>query len=166
MVNQSAAILTAVLVIATFAAGAWAITQLAPDARVAIHFDSLGRPNGFAAPSRALMLIPLVALALWGVFAVIPRIDPRGANIARSGKAYGAIWIAVIVVLAIVQGSLIARAFGVELPAHRLAMALLGVSFIVIGNVMGKIRPNYSIGIRTRWTLSDEHVWDKTHRFG
>lgn len=45
-------------------------------------------------------------------------------------------------------------------------MALLGAIFVVIGNVMGKIRPNYAIGIRTPWALADEHVWDKTHRFG
>lgn len=120
MVNRGAAILTAVLIVAMFAAGTWATMQLAPDTRVAIHFDGLGRPNGFAAPSRAFMAIPLVALAMWGLFAVIPRVDPRGANIARSGGAYGAIWIAVIVVLGVVHGSLIARAFGVELPAHRL----------------------------------------------
>lgn len=38
--------------------------------------------------------------------------------------------------------------------------------FLVIGNVMRKLRPNYTVGIRTPWTLANERVWDKTHRFG
>ena len=33
-------------------------------------------------------------------------------------------------------------------------------------NVLGKLRPNHSVGIRTRWTLDNERVWDQTHRFG
>jgi len=166
MVNRGAAIFSACLVGAMFAAGLWAMMQLAPDTRVAIHFDGLGRPDGFARPSRAFLMIPLVALAVWGMFVLIPRFDSRRANISRSEKAYGTIWIAVTALLVVVQGHLIARAFGADLPANRLAMALIGVVFVVIGNVMGKIRPNYFVGIRTPWTLLDERVWDKTHRFG
>jgi uncharacterized membrane protein len=166
MVNRGAAILSACLIAIMFIAGLWAMTQIAPDTKVAIHFDSLGQPNGFTSPARAFAAIPLVALAVWGMFVVIPRIDSRGANIARSAKAYGAIWIAVIATLAIIQGSLIARAFGMNVPANRLAMALIGVILVVVGNVMGKIRPNYSVGLRTPWALLDEQVWDKTHRFG
>ncbi len=30
---------------------------------------------------------------------------------------------------------------------------------------MPKMRRNWLMGIRTPWTLSDERVWDKTHRF-
>lgn len=45
-------------------------------------------------------------------------------------------------------------------------IAAAGVLFIVVGNVFGKLRWNYTVGIRTPWTLADERVWDKTHRFG
>jgi uncharacterized membrane protein len=34
-----------------------------------------------------------------------------------------------------------------------------------IGNVLGKLRSNFFVGIRTPWTLSSEHVWDQTHRW-
>ena len=43
--------------------------------------------------------------------------------------------------------------------------AATGVMLIVVGNILGKLRANYVIGIRTRWTLADPTVWDKTHRF-
>ncbi|MFY9500060.1 MAG: SdpI family protein, partial [bacterium] len=35
---------------------------------------------------------------------------------------------------------------------------------IIIGNVMGRIRPTFFVGIRTPWTLADDEVWRKTHR--
>jgi uncharacterized membrane protein len=34
----------------------------------------------------------------------------------------------------------------------------------VLFNVMGKIRPNWFVGVRTPWTLSSKLSWDKTHR--
>jgi uncharacterized membrane protein len=33
-----------------------------------------------------------------------------------------------------------------------------------MGNVMGKVRRNFFIGIRTPWTLASERVWYATHR--
>lgn len=43
---------------------------------------------------------------------------------------------------------------------------LVGIMFIIMGNYMGKIRPNWFMGIRTPWTLSSDEVWNKTHRLG
>jgi uncharacterized membrane protein len=43
---------------------------------------------------------------------------------------------------------------------------LLGVLFSVLGSVLGKVRPNWFVGIRTPWTLSSTRSWDKTHRLG
>jgi uncharacterized membrane protein len=42
----------------------------------------------------------------------------------------------------------------------------IGVSslFLVIGNLMAKLRPNHFIGIRVPWTLRSREVWMKTHR--
>jgi uncharacterized membrane protein len=37
---------------------------------------------------------------------------------------------------------------------------------LVLGNFMGKIRPNWFVGIRTPWTLSSKLSWNKTHRAG
>ena len=33
-------------------------------------------------------------------------------------------------------------------------------------SVLGKVRPNWFVGIRTPWTLSSTCSWDKTHRLG
>lgn len=43
---------------------------------------------------------------------------------------------------------------------------VFGVLWIVVGNWMGKIRRNWLMGIRTRWTLKNDAVWERTHRVG
>jgi len=43
---------------------------------------------------------------------------------------------------------------------------LLGVFFVVLGNFLPVVRRNFFIGIRTPWTLADEEVWARTHRWG
>jgi uncharacterized membrane protein len=41
----------------------------------------------------------------------------------------------------------------------------LGGLFAFLGNFMGKVTPNFFVGIRTPWTLADGEVWLRTHRF-
>ena len=48
----------------------------------------------------------------------------------------------------------------------RVVSALVGSLFVFIGNLMGKVKPNFLLGIRTPWTLSDPDVWNRTHRLG
>ena len=40
----------------------------------------------------------------------------------------------------------------------------MGILFIFLGNYMSRIRLNYTMGIRTPWTLASEEVWRQTHR--
>jgi hypothetical protein len=49
-------------------------------------------------------------------------------------------------------------------PVARLVPALVGALFVVIGNVMPRMRPNWWFGVRTPWTLSNDRVWARTHR--
>src|SRR5262249_7907750 len=39
-------------------------------------------------------------------------------------------------------------------------MVVLGL----LGNVLGKVRRNFYLGVRTPWTLASERVWIETHR--
>ena len=48
----------------------------------------------------------------------------------------------------------------------RIVTVCLGISFIVLGNLLPKCKQNTIIGIRTKWTLVNETSWHKTHRLG
>ena len=47
----------------------------------------------------------------------------------------------------------------------RSLMGALFLFLILIGNVLGKVKRNFYIGVRTPWTLASEKVWYATHRF-
>ena len=36
--------------------------------------------------------------------------------------------------------------------------------FALLGNVIGKVRKNFYIGVRVPWTLASDRVWNDTHR--
>ena len=45
--------------------------------------------------------------------------------------------------------------------------ALVGGTFLffaLLGNVLGRVRRNFYIGVRVPWTLASERVWNDTHR--
>ena len=61
---------------------------------------------------------------------------------------------------------MILNSIGYHVPMEKAIPAGISVLFIIWGNLLGKIRQNYFVGIKLPWTLSSEHVWNKTHRLG
>lgn len=47
----------------------------------------------------------------------------------------------------------------------KLTFIILGLLFVFIGNRMPKVRKNPAIGVRTKWTLASDTVWQKSNRF-
>ena len=58
---------------------------------------------------------------------------------------------------------------GMYLPkiwAMRAVVVLLGLTFVAVGNLLPRTRPNVAVGIRTRQTLSNSQIWNRVHRVG
>lgn len=157
---------SAIVVGGAFALSAWAWVQLPDDALVPIHWGIDGQADGFAPKTIGLLILPVVAAVVAALLAVVPRIEPRRANLERSSKAYGATWLAVMTVLGAVHVLAIAVTLGADLDVSRIALTGVGAMLVVIGNYLPKVRPNYLMGIRTPWTLSSDQSWVKTHRIG
>jgi uncharacterized membrane protein len=166
MDRRRLAIFSGVVVAAMLGMGAYAWVQLPPGAEVPIHWGADGTVDGYASKAIGLLLLPLTAAGIAALLAVIPRFEPRRANLERSGKAYGAIWVAVMLLLAGVQAIVVATALGASVDVSRLMLFGVGGLYLVIGNYLPKVRPNYLMGIRTPWTLTSDVAWTKTHRIG
>jgi uncharacterized membrane protein len=48
----------------------------------------------------------------------------------------------------------------------RFLMGGIMLFFAIMGNLLGKVRRNFYVGIRTPWTLANDRVWADTHRLG
>jgi uncharacterized membrane protein len=146
------------LIAAMAAAGAWALLHVGVGAEVPIHFDLSGTPNNFAPAWFGLFILPALGALLWLLPAILPRIDPRGENVRRSVRALGKILLASTIVIALAQAMIVCATMGVRIDTTHLVGVMLGGMFMAIGNVFGKLRWNYTVGIRTPWTLANERV--------
>jgi uncharacterized membrane protein len=73
---------------------------------------------------------------------------------------------AIVLFMALLYGAMIAVGLGWPVEVPRLITVGVGLLFLVLGNEMGRLKPNWFIGIRTPWTLADPEVWRSTHRVG
>jgi uncharacterized membrane protein len=142
----------------------WAYPRLPPI--VATHWNLRGIPDGFSSRGWAVAIIPAVILLMTGLFNVLPRLDPRRENYTKFIGTYWLIANAVIVFILVAHGMIIATGLGYSVKVDRLMPIGVGVLFIVLGNYLTRVEPNWFVGIRTPWTLSSDTVWRKTHRTG
>jgi len=154
------------LVIAALAVAVslWAYPQLPPT--VATHWNVRGEADGFSSRLVAVSIMPLVILVMTGLFNVLPRLDPRRANYSKFIGTYWLIANAVILFILIGHGMIVATGLGYPVKIGRTMPIGVGLLFIVLGNYLTRVEPNWFIGIRTPWTLSSDTVWRKTHRTG
>lgn len=45
----------------------------------------------------------------------------------------------------------------------KIVLILISIIIIIIGSFLPNTKPNHVLGIRTKWALEDEGVWEKTH---
>ena len=129
------------------------------------HFASNGRVNGWMGKDASLALMFCVLAGTYALMTFLPLIDPRLRN--KESK-YGLIllmrdvllgfWVFLffLVIRGALEGYLHLELYGVA----------VGLLFVVLGNYLPKMPPNWFVGIRTPWTLSSDTVWKRTHVLG
>jgi uncharacterized membrane protein len=131
-----------------------------------VHWGLSGQPDDYGGRFEGLLGLPLVALVVYLLMLGLPRLDPARANYRQFEGAYRVIRLSTLAVLVGLQLLILLSIRGVGLNMATLAPALVGAFFVVLGGTMGKVRPNWFVGIRTPWTLESKLSWTKTHRLG
>ena len=113
-------------------------------ASVAIHFGADGQPNGYSSKIFAVFGLPFILLLLHFSCAVITNIDPKSKNISK--KVFrGVLWICPLVSL-VVCNMIYVYNLGYLLNTAFIGGLLIGILYLILGNFIPKIKPNYSIG--------------------
>jgi len=112
------------------------------------------------------MILPLIMVIFSLMFILIPRIDPLKKNIAQFRKYFDWFVFFMMLFLVYIYALTIFWNFGWRFNFAVAITPAFAVLFYVCGIMVGKTKRNFFIGIRTPWTLSNDVVWDKTHRLG
>jgi len=111
-------------------------------------------------------LVPVITIGILVRLKVIPGIDPKKENVVKFETEIQRFRLVMVVFLTYVQGLMIWWNLGHEINLVSWLMPAMSGLFFVSGSLIEKALPNYSIGIRTPWTLANEKVWKETHERG
>ncbi len=157
-------IIMAVLVAASFIVSFYAYPML-PET-VASHWNSAGEVDGYMNKDFMVFLMPAISLLLFGLFLVIPRIDPLKKNLEKFINYFNLFFISIIAFMLYIHIITLGWNFGVNFNMSYAITPAISLLFYFIAIMMEKSERNWFIGIRTPWTLSSDRVWKKTHALG
>jgi len=132
--------------------------------RIPVHWNVAGQVDRYGGKVEGLLLPPLLALGIYLLMLLLPRIDPGHKNYALFQGAYATIRVAIVTLQAGLYGVTHLALRGCPVDVSTVVPMAVGGLLVILGNLMGKIRPNWFVGVRTPWTLSSKESWVKTHR--
>ncbi len=134
--------------------------------KVITHWNFYGQADGFSGKAFGAFYMPLILAAMYILFWVLPFFDPKKERYADFASAYFHFRFALLSCMFAVFAVAGFSNLGYKIPMDKTITVIIGLLFMYMGNLMGKIKNNWFVGIKTPWTLSSENVWNKTHRFG
>jgi len=131
-----------------------------------MHWDIAGQPDSALVKSEALIIMPTISAIMFLIYLAIPHIPLLNANLEKFRKFFDNFMIALFSFLYYIY--LITILWSIYYNFNIIQLLAPGFSalFICTGILIENAKQNWAVGIRTPWTLSNEKVWDKTHKVG
>jgi uncharacterized membrane protein len=130
-----------------------------------MHWNASGEVDGYGSRFAGAFGMPLLTLGIYLLFVILPQVDPRRQNYDKFAAVYELLKWAIILFLAVMYFVTLTAGLGFAPNVGLITKLGVGILLVILGNYFGKLRHNYFVGIKTPWTLANEEVWVKTHRF-
>jgi len=127
------------------------------------HWNAAGQLDGHG-PRGWLFTQPVLLVLVALLWAVLPGVSPDKFRVGGFSQTWWYCGIVVAALLAYIQAVLLWGASTGAMPMPRALLGGIGIGIALLGNVLGKVRRNFWLGVRTPWTLASERVWYATHR--
>jgi immunity protein, SdpI family len=132
---------------------------------IATHWNMQNQPNGYS-PKWALFLVgPGFMVAIMLLMYFLPWLSPKNFQVDSFRSTYLQIMLMLVSMVAYFYAVTLWAGLGHPINVGRAIVGGVCLLFALLGNLMGKIRRNFYIGVRTPWALANERVWNATHRF-
>jgi uncharacterized membrane protein len=153
----------AAVTVAVFAGTLVAYPRL--PAVVPLHWDAHGNVNGWGPKWSLFLYGPGLIAFMVLLFSALPWLSPKKFEVDSFRATYLYIMMTLVALLAYIHLLVLGAALGVALDMSRAVVGGVCLLIALMGNVLGKVRRNFYIGVRTPWTIANEQVWNATHRF-
>lgn len=156
-------IVGAALIVAVLSATALVYPYL--PARVPMHWNTLGTVDQWGARWTLFAITPGVMVAILLLFSALPWLSPKNFEIGTFRATYLYTMLVVLGLMAYIHALTLAASLSWAVDMGRATIGGVCLLITLLGNVLGKVRRNFFVGICTPWTIASEQVWNDTHRF-
>lgn len=152
------------LLLAAWALGYY-LYQRFPD-QVVSHWNFYGQPDRYSGKAGVAFGMPGLLAGMYLLFTFLPLVDPKIERYTQFARIYRMFRAGILLLLlwVFLAGGLYNLGYPIKVQ-YAVAWPV-GLLLVFLGNYLGKVKPNWFLGIRTPWTLSSENVWNKSNRFG
>jgi uncharacterized membrane protein len=133
-------------------------------ARMPIHFDFRGVADGWMEKEVGAWLLPVIALATVAILRVGPRFLGEAARLRMEKSPMELATTFVVGMLVALQVLILHAAIARPASIATELAFLLGVSWVLLGLILPRLRRNPWMGVRLPWTLASDDNWARTHR--
>ena len=160
--NKNQLILTSIVMLIPVIIGLLLWNRL-PE-QIPSHWDINGNVDGWSSKGFAVFAFPAILLALHWICVIASTTDPKHKNYHPKMITL-VLWICPVLGL-VLSTLMYTAALGYPLRIEIIMPLLVGLMFLIVGNLLPKCPQTYTMGIKLPWTLASEENWNKTHRFG
>ncbi len=152
----------AAMLAASIAFSAYYVSRL-PD-RVPTHWNIHNQVDQYGSKWTAILMGPLMILFGMLLTVALPKLSPKKYEIEKFEATYSYSMVLVSGLFLFISVLILKATAGGIKDIGGIMMTGMFLFFAFLGNVLGKVRRNFYMGIRTPWTLASEATWDATHR--
>jgi uncharacterized membrane protein len=134
------------------------------------HWNIKGEIDGYGSKQWAVFMMPIAMAVMMVLFRFLPALSPKHFEVDSFRSTYLWIMVLVIAMFAYIHGLMLYSVWahvekaGFKFDFGRVMLGGMFIFFGLLGNVMGKIKRNFYMGVRVPWTLASDRVWNDTHR--
>ena len=163
MKTKTAVILQLFLIVVAVAYSCYVNTKL-PEI-VPTHWNWKGEPDKFSSKNLTLWMMPITMSIIMALMLGLPKMSPKEFSIKPFLPTFNAIMAIVNFMMGYLHFVIIQATLHRDFDILKWMCVGMFLCFAMLGNLLGKVRRNYWMGIRTPWTLSSNANWIATHRF-
>jgi len=161
---RKAIVISLMIIVISFVISIYFYQQM-PE-KIASHWNFKGEVDDYMSKFWGLFLMPIISIGLLLLFIFLPNIDPLKENYKKFMKYYDGFVLLIIIFLFYLYLLTIFWNIGFRFSIVQFLAPIFGILFFYIGILIENAKRNWFVGIKTPWTLSNDKVWNNTHKVG